>query len=76
MALVDGINIVADMLQPTTASALVDILTIVDDCCSNFVDDYKKCHLEGIILLPEISQLLSCHGFSFNLTTAVLLFHL
>ncbi|KAK7374677.1 hypothetical protein VNO80_08114 [Phaseolus coccineus] len=47
MALVDGINIVADMLQPTTASALVDILTIVDDCCSNFVDDYKKCHLEG-----------------------------
>ncbi|XP_014496937.1 auxin transport protein BIG [Vigna radiata var. radiata] len=47
MALVDGINVVADVFQPTTASALVDILPIVDDCCSDFVDDYKKCHLEG-----------------------------
>ncbi|QCE12751.1 E3 ubiquitin-protein ligase UBR4 [Vigna unguiculata] len=46
MALVDGINVVADVFQPTTASALVDILP-VDDCCSDFVDDYKKCHLEG-----------------------------
>nr|KYP76458.1 E3 ubiquitin-protein ligase UBR4 [Cajanus cajan] len=47
MALVDGINMVADMLQPTTASALVDMLPMVDDCCGTFVDDYKKCHLEG-----------------------------
>ncbi|RDX61167.1 Auxin transport protein BIG, partial [Mucuna pruriens] len=49
MALVDGINVVADMLQPTTASALVDMLPMVDDCSGNFVDDYKKCHLEGIM---------------------------
>ncbi|KAG4937539.1 hypothetical protein JHK85_052458 [Glycine max] len=47
MALVDGINMVADMLQPTIASALVDMLPMVDDCCGSFVDDYKKCHLEG-----------------------------
>jgi len=73
MALVDGINVVADVFQPTTASALVDILP-VDDCCSDFVDDYKKCHLEGIMLLPKISQLLSCNGFSTNLTTAPIFF--
>ncbi|KAK7340712.1 hypothetical protein VNO77_21422 [Canavalia gladiata] len=47
MSLVDGINMVADMLQPTTASALVDMLPKVDDCYDNFVDDYKRCHLEG-----------------------------
>ncbi|KAL2618195.1 hypothetical protein AAZV13_08G231500 [Glycine max] len=47
MALVDGINMVADILQPTTASALIDMLPMVDDCCGSFVDDYKKCHLEG-----------------------------
>ncbi|KAK7295546.1 hypothetical protein RJT34_18456 [Clitoria ternatea] len=45
--LVDGTNMVADMSQPTTASALIDMLPMVDDFCSNFVDDYKKCHLEG-----------------------------
>ncbi|KAL2329771.1 hypothetical protein Fmac_017352 [Flemingia macrophylla] len=47
MALVDGINMAADMLQPATASALVDMLPMADDWGGTFVDDYKKCHLEG-----------------------------
>ncbi|KAJ1406495.1 Zinc finger, UBR-type [Sesbania bispinosa] len=46
VALVDGMNMVADMSQPTTASALVDLLPMVDEFCGNFVEDYKKCHLE------------------------------
>ena len=74
MALVDGINMVADMLQPTIASALVDMLPMVDDCCGSFVDDYKKCHLEGTILLPKITQLLSCHSFSSILTMCSIFF--
>lgn len=56
MALVDGINMVADILQPTTASALIDMLPMVDDCCGSFVDDYKKCHLEGTMLMPKLTQ--------------------
>lgn len=47
IALVDGVNMVVDILQPTTASALVDLLPMVDDCCGDYVDDYKKCRLEG-----------------------------
>ncbi|CAL0317336.1 unnamed protein product [Lupinus luteus] len=46
-ALVDAMDMVADMSRPTSASALVDILLVVDAYCSNFVDDYTKCHLEG-----------------------------
>lgn len=53
IALVDGVNMVVDILQPTTASALVDLLPMVDDCCGDYVDDYKKCRLEGIILIPN-----------------------
>ena len=43
IALVDGVNMVVDILQPTTTSALVDLLPMVDDCCGDYVDDYKKC---------------------------------
>jgi len=53
IALVDGVNMVVDILQPTTASALVDLLPMVDDCCGDYADDYKKCRLEGIILIPN-----------------------
>ena len=53
IALVDEMNTVADMLQLTTASTLVDLLPMVDDCCGDFVDDHKKCHLEGIMLIPN-----------------------
>lgn len=53
IALVDGVNMVGDMSQPTTASALVDLLPMVDDCCGNYVGDYKNCHLEGIMLIPN-----------------------
>lgn len=48
IALVDGMNMVADVSQPTTSSALLDLLPMVDDLCGSFADDYKKCHLEGI----------------------------
>lgn len=48
IAVVDGMNMVVDILQPTTASTLVDLLPIVDDCRGNYVDDYRKCRLEGI----------------------------
>ncbi|XP_073222339.1 auxin transport protein BIG-like, partial [Cicer arietinum] len=47
IAVVDGMNMVVDILQPTTASTLVDLLPIVDDCRGNYVDDYRKCRLEG-----------------------------
>ncbi|KAL5095744.1 hypothetical protein RYX36_000071 [Vicia faba] len=47
IALVDGVNMVVDILQPTTASSLVDLLPMVDDCCGDYADDYKKCRLEG-----------------------------
>ncbi|XP_057436189.1 auxin transport protein BIG isoform X2 [Lotus japonicus] len=47
IALVDGMNMVADVSQPTTSSALLDLLPMVDDLCGSFADDYKKCHLEG-----------------------------
>ncbi|KAI5432312.1 hypothetical protein KIW84_036161 [Lathyrus oleraceus] len=47
IALVDGINMVVDILQPTTASSLVDLLPMVDDCHGDYADDYKKCRLEG-----------------------------
>lgn len=43
IALVDEIDTVPDMLQPTSASALINILSIVDGYCGNFVDDYNKC---------------------------------
>lgn len=39
IALVDGINMVVDIL--------VDLLPMVDDCRSDYADDYKKCRLEG-----------------------------
>ncbi|KAK7266596.1 hypothetical protein RIF29_19245 [Crotalaria pallida] len=48
IALVDEMDMVADILQPTSASALVDMLPIVDGYYGNFVDDYTKCHLEGV----------------------------
>ncbi|KAE9590312.1 hypothetical protein Lal_00028044 [Lupinus albus] len=47
IALVDEMDMVTDMLQPTSASALVDMLPVVDAYCGNFVDDYTKCHLQG-----------------------------
>jgi E3 ubiquitin-protein ligase UBR4 len=53
IALVDGMNMVVDILQPTTASALMDLLPMVDDCCGDYVDEYKKCRLEGIMLITN-----------------------
>lgn len=51
ISLVDGVNMVVDLLQPTTASSLVDLLPMVDDCCGDYADDYEKCRLEGIMLI-------------------------
>ncbi|KAL4322754.1 hypothetical protein S245_049914 [Arachis hypogaea] len=45
IALVDEMNILADASQP--ASALVDLLPIVDDCSGYVMDDHRKYHLEG-----------------------------
>lgn len=63
IALVDGMSMVVDTSQPTTMDTLVDLRPIVDEHCSNYVEDYKKVHLEGIILIPNNDPLLSCLCF-------------
>ncbi|XP_019442749.1 PREDICTED: auxin transport protein BIG-like isoform X1 [Lupinus angustifolius] len=81
-ALVDAMDMVADMSRPTSASALVDILPVVDAYCGNFVDDYTKCHLEGFrcskeektvdwLLKTLDSEFVPCdrQGFGFNALT-------
>lgn len=66
IALVDEMNMVVDLLQPATTSALVDMLPNVDDCCGNFVDDHKKCYLEGIMLIPNNHPIVVSRGFCAN----------
>lgn len=67
IALVDGMSMVVDTSQPTTSN-LVDLRPIVDEHCSNYVEDYKKVHLEGIILIPNNDPTVVLSWFSANLT--------
>lgn len=67
IALSDETDKTGDMLQLRSASALVDMLPVIDVHCGNFADDHIKCHLEGIMFLISI-QLIVSHCFSSNLT--------